>query len=191
MTMTSRTSTPASERGAVLVHTAFALLALIAFTTFVVDYGTLWLSRRQAQNAVDAGALAGALALVYDDPNDFSDTGAGKVNAQSVATSNLVYGQAPAVDVTSDVTIQCPSPGCVQQCPNGSDNTCVRVDGYRDQAHNNPLPIFFGGLVGLIIGIGLLSRRSAPRRTSRTEVTEQNATGNGSETVRRTDNVIE
>jgi hypothetical protein len=51
--------------------------------------------------------------------------------------------------------------------------------------------LMLGGLVGLIIGIGLLSRRSAPRRTSRTEVTEQNATGAGTETVRRTDNVIE
>jgi hypothetical protein len=51
--------------------------------------------------------------------------------------------------------------------------------------------LMLGGLVGLIIGIGLMSRRTGPRRTSRTEVTEQNATGTGTETVRRTDNVIE
>ena len=48
-----------------------------------------------------------------------------------------------------------------------------------------------GGLVGLIIGIALLSRRSGPRRTSRTEIVENNATANGTETVRRSDNVIE
>ena len=48
-----------------------------------------------------------------------------------------------------------------------------------------------GGLVGLIIGLGLMSRRAGPRRTSRTEVTEQNATATGTETVRRSDNIIE
>jgi len=48
-----------------------------------------------------------------------------------------------------------------------------------------------GGLVGLIIGLGLMSRRAGPRRTSRTEVTEQNTTRGGTETVRRSDNVIE
>ena len=51
--------------------------------------------------------------------------------------------------------------------------------------------LMVGGLVGLIIGIGLISRRTAPRRTSRTEVVEQNQTGTGTETVRRTDNVID
>ena len=51
--------------------------------------------------------------------------------------------------------------------------------------------LMLGGLVGLVIGIALLSRRSGPRRTSRTEVVEQNATANGTETVRRSDNVIE
>ncbi|MGJ7442487.1 DUF6458 family protein [Aquipuribacter sp. MA13-6] len=48
-----------------------------------------------------------------------------------------------------------------------------------------------GGAVGLIIGIGLMSRRAGPRRTSRTEVVEQNQTPNGTETVRRSDNVID
>lgn len=48
-----------------------------------------------------------------------------------------------------------------------------------------------GGLIGLIIGVALMSRRTGPRRTSRTEVTEQNATATGTETVRRSDNIIE
>ncbi len=51
--------------------------------------------------------------------------------------------------------------------------------------------LMLGGLVGLVIGIALLSRRSGPRRTSRTEIVENNATANGTETVRRSDNVIE
>ncbi|WP_380163817.1 DUF6458 family protein [Jannaschia sp. R86511] len=51
--------------------------------------------------------------------------------------------------------------------------------------------LMLGGAVGLIIGIGLMSRRAGPRRTSRTEVVEQNQTANGTETVRRSDNVID
>ena len=51
--------------------------------------------------------------------------------------------------------------------------------------------LMLGGVVGLIIGIGLMSRRAGPRRTSRTEVVEQNQTPGGTETVRRSDNVIE
>jgi hypothetical protein len=48
--------------------------------------------------------------------------------------------------------------------------------------------LMLGGLVGTIIGIALMSRRTAPRRTSRTEVVEQNETPTGTETVRRQDN---
>lgn len=48
-----------------------------------------------------------------------------------------------------------------------------------------------GGVVGLVLGIALMSRRTGPRRTSRTEVVEQNQTPNGTETVRRSDNVID
>ena len=51
--------------------------------------------------------------------------------------------------------------------------------------------LMLGGLIGLVLGVGLMSRRAGPRRTSRTEVVEQNATANGTETVRRSDNVIE
>ena len=62
--MTSGLSSRHSERGAILVQVALALLALVAFTMFVVDYGVFWVGRRQAQNAADASALAGALAKI-------------------------------------------------------------------------------------------------------------------------------
>ena len=52
-----------SERGAIIIHVAFALMALLVFTSFIIDYGVMWVSRRQAQNVVDSAALAGALAL--------------------------------------------------------------------------------------------------------------------------------
>jgi hypothetical protein len=131
-----------SERGAVLVHVAVALLGLIAFTTFVVDYGVMWSSRGQAQTSADAGALSGAIALAFDSPTDFAGA---KAKAQAVAKANLVFGQAPDVKLTnSDITF----PPCPPGAP-GLPDTCVKVDVYRNAARSNPLPIFFGSLVGV------------------------------------------
>lgn len=128
------------ERGAVLVHVVFAFLALIAFTTFVVDYGVFWTARRQAQNSADSGALAGAIALSYDDPGDFTDTGLGKIGAWEATQANLIFGQVPDVDITTDITYPV--------CPDGVGQ-CIRVDVFRDPTRGNALPIFFGTLVGL------------------------------------------
>jgi Flp pilus assembly protein TadG len=61
-----------SETGAMLVHVAVALLGLMAVSAFAVDFGVFWLSRRAAQNSADAAAMAGAIALAYDDADDFS-----------------------------------------------------------------------------------------------------------------------
>ena len=54
-----------NERGAVLLQVAVALLALLALSGFVFDYGVMWVSRGQAQTAADAGALAGAISLAF------------------------------------------------------------------------------------------------------------------------------
>ncbi|HSG00952.1 MAG TPA: pilus assembly protein TadG-related protein, partial [Vicinamibacterales bacterium] len=123
-----------------LIHVAFALLALLAFTTFVVDYGVLWVARRQAQNSADAGALAGAIAAAYDDPNDLTDTGPAKQNAYAATQNNIVFGQPPSVVISSDITFP--------TCPDGYGR-CIRVDTYRTVARGNPLPMFFGQLIGL------------------------------------------
>ena len=56
-----------ANEGAVIVQAAIAMVVLLGFSAFVVDYGVLWLSREQAQNAADAGAIAGAIARAYDD----------------------------------------------------------------------------------------------------------------------------
>lgn len=130
-----------SQRGAVLIHVSIALLGLIAFTTFVTDYGIMWVARGQAQTAADAGALSGALALAFDNATDFATA---KLKAQAVATDNLVFGQAPDVQL-SDITF--PSP-CPPGAP-GNPDTCVKVDVFRNLARGNPLPMFFGKIIGV------------------------------------------
>ena len=46
-----------------------------------IDVGMLMTARSQAQNSADAGALAGATALVYNDWDDRTATGPAVMNA--------------------------------------------------------------------------------------------------------------
>ena len=73
----------------------------MAFNVFVLDYGVMWVSRRQAQNAADAAALAGAVARGYDDFDDPRSTVA-EESATQVAAANLIWNEAgvPVVSFT-------------------------------------------------------------------------------------------
>jgi Flp pilus assembly protein TadG len=137
----------ASERGAIIIQVGVAVLVLSAFAMFVIDYGVLWVSRHQAQNAADAGAIAGATALALDDFDDRSDTGPAKVAARGFALANFVWGESPDVDMDTDVRFYADAPEAFPaSCAN---DDCVRVDVYRNQDRENPLPTFFGWLVGV------------------------------------------
>jgi Flp pilus assembly protein TadG len=126
------------DRGAILVHVALSLLALMAFSAFTIDYGVLWASRRQAQNSADAAALAGAGTFIATP--DMTDTGLPKQTALAVSQTNLVWGESPSVDVTTDITFPL--------CPDDNSPNCMRVDVYRTQARGSALPAFFGQLFG-------------------------------------------
>lgn len=124
------------ERGAALIQVTVAILGLLAFTIFVIDYGVVWVARTQAQNAADAAALAGAVSLAYED-----DAGHATATARAiqVAAQNPIWGEAPVV-LASDVSYP--------TCPDGTD-TCVRVDVYRTPDRGTALPSFFGPLLGI------------------------------------------
>jgi Flp pilus assembly protein TadG len=131
-----------SDRGAILVHVAISLLALITFSAFTIDYGVLYVARGQAQNAADAGALAGAIARIYDDTsNPPSSTSSGAVyeNVVGAVAANRIWGvSTPGNAVTMD-----------WNCPSGSTD-CVHVDVYRDGTNNStPLSTFFLQLAGV------------------------------------------
>jgi hypothetical protein len=130
------------ERGAVLVHAGVMLLALTAFSALTFDLGVMFVSRRQAQNAADAGALAAATSLAFVSN---SQTLA-RNSALAAARQNLVWGQAPDVR-GSDVTFPACPPGA-----SGVAGTCVRADVFRTtygRAGGNPLPTFFANIVGI------------------------------------------
>jgi hypothetical protein len=146
-----------SERGAILVIVAIAILVLVALLTFVVDFGILWIARGQAQNAADAGALAGAAARVYDD-FEMPPADDGKATASAVhgAERNPVWGAGAVARVS-------------WACPTDSGGQCARVEVYRNGEFGSaPLPVLFGRVLNLT-GQGV-------RATATAEVIAANAT---------------
>jgi hypothetical protein len=140
--MTRLTRRLSSDRGAVLIQTAIAMIGLMAFSAFAVDYGVLWSARRQAQNAADAAAMAGAISMGFV---DMDDQARARQSALDASAQNLIWGEAP--DVTpADVTF----PECPPGSPGAGTSACIRVDVFRNQrAGGNPLPTFFAQLVGV------------------------------------------
>ncbi len=146
-----------SERGSVLVHVAVAIIGLVAFSAISIDYGAMWASRRQVQNAADAAALAGAISLAYDSPTDFTRA---RSSARVVGQSNKIFNLVPNItlgsgngtDITQDISFpDSPSNSCPS--PSGVVDTCVRVNVYRTAATlsggpKDPLPTFFARVFG-------------------------------------------
>ena len=130
------------ERGAALVQMTIAMLAITAFSTFVMDYGVFWVARRQAQNAADAGALAGAIAVAFGE--NPSPGGAAMLASQAAARANAVWGEPPSVllgglnGMSPDVRIG--------PCTATPTHQCVATDVFRAVQRGNPLPTYFGRL---------------------------------------------
>ena len=130
-----------SEHGAVLIHVAIGMLALLGFLAFAADYGLLWVSRSQAQAAADAGALAGASALAFDGAADPADRA--RNVAWNVAHWNRVWDNNPGGEVQSPY-------GAIAPCA-AEPQECIRVDTYRTGVGANggtALPTFFANLFG-------------------------------------------
>jgi Flp pilus assembly protein TadG len=91
------------ERGMSFVWVAMGMMSFMAATTLAIDVGMFMTARSQTQNAADAGALSGAVALVQNDFNDRSATGPAVLSAINTAQANKVIGATPSV-VPADVT---------------------------------------------------------------------------------------
>jgi hypothetical protein len=140
------------ENGAIIIQVAVALLALIAFSALSIDYGVLMVSRAQAQNAADAGALAAAVALTTSNFTDRGDTGSVKSTAVEVAKRNRVWFRAPDVQPATDVKFP-PADTCVEAGTNNAGSAlvltpCIEVDVYRTVGRNSQIPTYFARLFG-------------------------------------------
>jgi len=119
-----------------LIFAGFGLVAFMSASMFALDVGMFMVARTQAQAAADAGALAGATALVFDDWDDRTAAGPAVQNAIQAATSqaNAVMHQ-PVSVLPADVTFP------------AVDRVQVQVQ--RTIARGNPLLPFLAPMIGI------------------------------------------
>jgi hypothetical protein len=136
------------ERGAALIQVAISIFVLFAMSAFVLDWGVMWLARRQAQNAADAGALAGVIARAFDEKgNTVAADGVAERAAERTAAANQVIGTAAVSVATFSDASDDEDPVCP---PYDLGGKCVRVDVYRDGSNGSTaVPTFFAKLFGL------------------------------------------
>ncbi|HEX9882809.1 MAG TPA: pilus assembly protein TadG-related protein [Desulfobaccales bacterium] len=90
------------QKGAVVVVTAFSLLAILGFAGLAVDLGYLYVVKCELQRAADAGAMAGARAI-YPFPLNSATLplnplcAAALTQGRTIAQANLADGASPTV----------------------------------------------------------------------------------------------
>jgi Flp pilus assembly protein TadG len=111
------------------VFVGLGFMAFLGASMLAIDVGMLMTARNQAQNSADAGALSGAMALVFDDWDDRSPTGPAVTSAIAAGKANDVMG--------ADVSL---NPEDVVFLPdeNGTQNR-IQVTVYRTTGRGNPL----------------------------------------------------
>src|SRR6516164_2417242 len=92
-----------NQRGMSMLFVSLGMLGFLGASTLAIDVGMLMTARTQAQTSADAGALAGATALVFNNFTDHSAGGPAVTSAINTAQANFVMGAAPSV-TSSDVT---------------------------------------------------------------------------------------
>jgi hypothetical protein len=119
-----------------LVMVATGMMAFLSATMLAVDVGMMMVARTESQNAADAGALAGAVALGFDDYEDRSATGPAVINAIAAGTAadNSVMNAQTSV-LPEDVTFP------------AIDLIRVRVQ--RSGIRGNAVATFFAPIFGI------------------------------------------
>jgi hypothetical protein len=131
-----RQSLKSQDTPMMLIFAGFGLVAFMSASMLALDVGMFMVARTQAQAAADAGALAGAMALYYDDWDDRSAGGPAVQNAITAATAqaNAVMKKPVSVE-PADVTFP-----AVNR---------VRVRVQRTAARGNPLMPFIAPMFGI------------------------------------------
>ena len=118
-----------NDSGMSYVFIGMGMTAFLSASMLAIDVGMLMTARNQAQNAADAGALAGATALLYDNWNDRSPSGPAVTSAIAAATNNKVMAGIVSVNPAD---VEFPND------PSGEPNR-VMVTVRRTAARGNPV----------------------------------------------------
>ena len=129
----------ADESGFSLVFVGLGFMGFLAASMLAIDVGMLMTARSQAQNAADAGALAGATSLAFDDWDDRTPTGPAVVHAIAAAEANKVISATVSV-IPADVEFPL--------APDGQPSR-VKVTVYRNAARGNPVNTLIAKYFGI------------------------------------------
>jgi Putative Flp pilus-assembly TadE/G-like len=127
------------ERGMSLVFVSVGFMAFLSATTLAIDVGMFMNARSQAQNAADAGAHAGAVALVFNSYTNRTPTGPVVQSALNAALANKVAGGLVSIG-PDDVTFPLDPTG-------QADRVAVQV--FRTVERGNPVPTLMGAFFGV------------------------------------------
>ncbi len=126
------------QSGMSYVFIGLSMMAFLSASMLAIDVGMLMTARNQAQNSADAGALAGATALAFDNYNDRTPTGPAVTSALAAARANQVmYGQV-SVNPADVVFLNDPS----------GQNDRVKVTVYRQAARGNAVATLIARFFG-------------------------------------------
>jgi Flp pilus assembly protein TadG len=127
------------EDGFSLVFVGIGFMAFLGVSMLAIDVGMLMTARNQAQNSADAGALAGATALVFDNWGDRTATGPAVTNALSASHGNQVMGGNVSVNASDVEFLNDPS----------GNNDRVKVTVYREASRGNPMSTMIAQYFGI------------------------------------------
>jgi Flp pilus assembly protein TadG len=128
------------QSGMSLVFIGLGMMAFVSASMLAIDVGMLMTARSQAQNSADAGALAGATALLYDSYTDRSAGGPAVTSAiRASQMNNVMSGQ---VSVT---------PGDVEflNSPTSGEPNRVKVSVRRTASRGNPVATMIARYFGM------------------------------------------
>src|SRR3954468_1621348 len=128
------------QSGMSLVFVGFGMMAFVGASMLAIDVGMLMTARSQAQNSADAGALAGATALLYDSYTDRSAGGPAVTSAiRASQMNNVMSGQ---VSVTpADVEFL--------NSPTTGEANRVKVSVRRTASRGNPVATLIARYFGM------------------------------------------
>jgi Putative Flp pilus-assembly TadE/G-like len=134
-----------NDRGVSILMIAVGMVFVLGMAGLGVDLASLYVGRSQAQRAADAGALAGAQALVSNGCTtsvgpDISQgcQDLARQRAIAVGNANLIGGVSPAI-TDADVTFPSTS----------TTDPQVKVVASRNTGHSNAMPTFFVKIFGI------------------------------------------
>ena len=137
-----------ARRGSMAVLCAVLLIPIMAFAAFSVDLGFISMVKSQLQNAADSAAMAGVAVLANTNNDEEGREAQARLWAREFAERNQpAHGN---VLVNADIILGrwSTTTGTFSVIQGGEKPNAVRVFTRRSQAEGNPVPLFFGTVLG-------------------------------------------